>query len=123
MAEVPARSRRKVKGNTVLVAVLLALVVVMGAGNLWATYDQVHAAGRQNARVYTTNIAACRDGNVNRAQQAHLWDYVLGLLKPGPSAPPAQKAGAEKVITGLQAHVNTTYQPRDCTALYATGGK
>ena len=55
-----------------------------------------------------SNANLCRSGNVSRAQQVQLWDYVIRL-----SPPPKDAAGQAKVAA-FRNHLAAIFAPRNC---------
>lgn len=95
---------------------LLILTLMVGAGNLWATYDQVGAVRNATARAAhasATVAQLCQAGNEFRAEQAGLWEYILHL-----SGPP--KTARQKHIDAVFVHhLTVVFRPRNCRALLA----
>lgn len=117
MAET-ARRKRKIKANWVAGCVLLALVLIVGGANLVATFQQVHAADRQTARVYATNISSCETSNSDRREQSAALDSILGLITPPRTAPQQEQQAAHKFLAKAHAFVSAGWAPRNCRALY-----
>lgn len=95
---------------------LLALVLLIGGGNLWATYDQAGAVRRAAA----TTTQLCEAGNMARAQQVTLWDHFAAISKPPPHQTPAQAAARRKSIAGILAYIRHVFAPRNCQAPLTT---
>ena len=91
---------------------LLALVLLVGAGNLWATHDEVGQVQRTAASV----TQLCQAGNASRAQQVTLWDHFAAISKPPPHQTPAQAAARRKAINGILAYIRHVFAPRNCQA-------
>lgn len=93
---------------------LLFLTLVVGAGNLWATYDQVgavRAASARAAHATATVTQLCEAGNEARAEQAGLWDYIIKISGPPPDA------AARARLAEFERHLRQVFAPRNCHAL------
>jgi hypothetical protein len=96
---------------------LLALVLLVGGGNLWATYDQVgtvRAAEAASARNAASVAQLCQAGNASRAQQITLWDHFAAISKPPPHQTAAQAAARQKSVAAILAYIRRVFAPRDC---------
>ena len=87
---------------------LLILVLLVGGGNLWASFDLTRGVQRADA----AQVALCEAGNTARAQQVQLWDYILGL-----SAGRPQTAQQQKTAVRFRAYLSTVFKPHDCSHL------
>jgi hypothetical protein len=83
--------------------VLTVLLTVLGGGVVHA----IQSAGQANS----AQLALCQAGNVSRAQQINLWEFLINL-----SPPPKTKQGKE-VLTKFEAHLRSAFAPRNCGAL------
>jgi hypothetical protein len=50
----------------------------------------------------------CLSGNVSRAQQVSLWNYVLAISQQPPSSVESAR------VADFQAHLHKLFAPRDC---------
>jgi hypothetical protein len=82
---------------------LTVLLTALGGGVVHAIQSAGHANSAQ--------LALCQAGNVSRAQQINLWTFLINL-----SPPPKTKQGKE-LITKFEAHLRSTFAPRNCEAL------
>lgn len=92
---------------------LLGLTLIVGGGNLWATYDQVSAVRAATARAghaAATVTQLCQAGNEARAQQTGLWNYIIHL-----SAPPRTPVQRARVAQ-FERHLHQVFAPRNCQA-------
>jgi hypothetical protein len=87
---------------------LLILVLLVGGGNLWASFDLTRGVQRTDA----AQVASCQAANTARAQQVQLWDYILGL-----SAGKPQTAQQQKTAARFRAYLGTVFKSRDCSHL------
>lgn len=97
---------------------LLAATLVVGGGNLWATYDQVgnvRAADARAARATATVTELCQSGNQARAETVGLWDYIIRL------SPPPKTAQQRAVLAEFERHLRAVFAPHDCAALLRPG--
>jgi hypothetical protein len=93
--------------SLVLDIVLTAAVTVVAV----QAHDASSAAA--GARTAASAVAEadrdlCLSGNVSRAQQVSLWNYILSL-----SQPPPTPAGRERVAE-FKTHLQQLFAPRDC---------
>jgi hypothetical protein len=90
---------------------LLLLVLLVGAGNLWASFDLTRGLQRTD----TGQQALCQATNASRTQQIQLWDYLLAL----PPAPGAAKrtAAQDRQIAAFRIYIGKVFAVRDCSRL------
>ncbi|HEX3960917.1 MAG TPA: hypothetical protein VHZ03_30580 [Trebonia sp.] len=93
-----------------VVSFCLDLLVTAGFG--WNT---VQVNGAQNAS-HDSQISACQQANVNRAQDIAIWNQFLTDIAP-PGTPETAKVKAE--LAGLSKLVQVKDEPRNCQKLYA----
>jgi hypothetical protein len=110
-------------------AVLLLLVLIVGAGNLIATHDEVQSSSRQLRAVSVTvsqlhaaEVSFCGDSNKSRAQQVQLWTHLASIATPSPHLTRAQLAASMKKIAELLAYIRHDFRPRPCRAIYKIPG-
>ncbi len=107
----PWPQKKRAEGMTAgarhAVIFLFVLTFLTGAANLLWTSRQVGAVGRTAA----SQMALCQAGNVSRAQQIDLWEFVLRI-----SGPPKTAAG-RVVAAKFEAHLHAVFAPRDCKHL------
>jgi hypothetical protein len=90
---------------------LIAIVAIVAALAIYNTSRISHVASQAN-QIRAGNLAACRQANVSRAEQIHLWAYVINVST-------AKKTPRhEKVVAGFEAYLHKTFQARDCMKLY-----
>lgn len=112
---------------------LLALVLVVGAGNLVATYLQVKplrqasqkasaasqkaaVAAERAAAAEAAQVAACQAGNTVRAEQVDLWTFIIRISKP------PKTADERQVLAEFEHHLRVVFAPRNCALPRPTGG-
>lgn len=100
------RNRRIIVG--LVVSLCLDLLITAGFG-----YNTIRVNDAQDA-TRTSEISACQQANVNRAQDIAIWNSFLGDLAPAAQTP---KVKAE--LAGLSKLVRIKDAPRDCQSLYA----
>lgn len=83
----------------------------MGGGNLWVSWDLTRGVQREAA----SQLALCQAGNVVRAQQTGLWDYIISLPPAKGSPPPT--AQQEQRVAAFRAYLGKVFAPRDCSHL------
>lgn len=88
----------------VVVDILLTLAVFLAGG---IGVNAIQKASDANS----AQLALCQAGNVSRAQQIDLWDYVLSLSKP------PQTAEQRAVVAKFEQHLHQVFAPRDCQKL------
>jgi hypothetical protein len=85
----------------------LALDLLLTAA-LTVVAVQAHRASGAATAVAASDRNLCLSGNVSRAQQVNLWNYVLTLSQhPGS---PAEQAR----VADFKAHLHKLFAPRDC---------
>jgi hypothetical protein len=87
--------------------VSLALDLLLTAALTIVAVQANRASGAASA-VAQSSRNLCLSGNVARAQQVSLWNYVLTI-----SHPPASSVERERVA-GFKAHLQKLFAPRDC---------
>src|ERR1700693_4547989 len=105
--DIAQRNRRFIIG--LVISFCLDLLITAGFG-----YNTIRVDDTQNAS-HASEISACQQANVNRAEDIAIWNRFLGDLAPVAARTPkvqAELAGINKLIA-----VKDT--PRDCNALYA----
>lgn len=99
VARLRKSQRRSWKFIVFDITLTLALALVGGIS--------VHAA-QTAGQANSAQLALCQAGNVARAQQVELWDYVLSITGK-PATPRQQKATEE-----FKHHLNVIFAPRNC---------
>lgn len=102
------RTRKIVAG--LVVSLCLDLLITAGFG-----YNTVRVNGAQDA-THTSEVSACQQANVNRAEDIAIWNRFLGDIAP-PGAPQTAKVKAE--LAEINKLIKTKDMPRNCVALYA----
>lgn len=97
---------------------LFLFALALGGLNLLFTSAAVHRVA-QNAATITQ---LCESGNEFRAQQIHLWTFVVKLSPPPPHQTSAEAARREHVITVFLAYLNHVFAPRPCHTDPRLGG-
>lgn len=95
------------------------LDVALTIGVAVATAQAHSASSRANATVtqlHSSNLNACRQGNVTRGQDAAVWSQLLSDLAPAKDRTPAVR----KELAGINRRIAVKDTPRDCPALYRT---
>ncbi len=87
--------------------VSLALDLLLTAALTMVAVQANHASGAASA-VAQADRNLCLSGNVSRAQQVSLWNYVLTI-----SRHPASSAERTR-IAEFKAHLQKLFAPRDC---------
>ena len=82
---------------------LTILLAGVGAVSVHATQTASHASSAQ--------LALCKSGNEARAQQIGLWDYLIKLSPPPPTAQ------ARERLAKFEHHLNVIFAPRNCSHL------
>lgn len=111
------RSRRVI----IALAVSLLLDVCLTVGVTVAAVQSGDASGRAGdavAQLHASNLSACRQANVNRAQDIAIWDTFLSELAP----PAARTAAVKAKLAVINTAIRVKDTPRDCARLYATKG-
>lgn len=98
MTAVPAWLRKR--GSVIYLTVLVL------AGFSGSYYLSAHNAA--------TLTELCQAGNVARAQQVGLWEYVLHISRPPPHETAAQHAQRERTVRAFTAHLHKVFAPRNC---------
>jgi hypothetical protein len=98
------------------IGVTVATVRAGDASNRAAVASSLTAA--TVAQLHASNISACKQANVNRAQDIAIWDTFLGELAPPSARTPAVAAK----LAVINAKIRVKDAPRNCAALYATKG-
>jgi len=98
------RNRQLTVGLTVSLVLDLALTTVVTLLSL--------SALNQGATLHTSQLAACAISNQTRVEQEQLWAYIFQQAAPPKTA--AEKAVAQKFL----AHVDATFAPVNCAAVY-----
>ena len=107
--------------------ILLVLTLIVGAGNLVATNDEVRSSARATAasntrlrkvavtvsQLHAAEVSFCQDSNQSRAQQVALWQHLYSL-GVNASTPPKARAADNQLI----AYIRRAFAPRDCKAVY-----
>jgi regulator of extracellular matrix RemA (YlzA/DUF370 family) len=75
-------------------------------------YLSVHAV-QSASHANSAQLALCQAGNVSRAQQIQLWDYVLTLSSKGSPQTPQQKQRAAE----FRVYLHHVFASRDCRNL------
>jgi hypothetical protein len=99
------------------VALTVAMFIAVGAS------QSAHDASVAAAQNRNSALISCQATNVAREQNAQLWAYILTLFTPRPGETAAQKTQGEKVLAELRDKVDTTFAPRNCTALLQQGNQ
>lgn len=114
LAEDAKRSRRII--TALAVSFCLDLLITAGFG-----YNTVRVNETQNAS-HANQVAACRQANVNRAEDVAIWNQFLTDLAP----PAARTAKVRAELAGIYRLIRIKDKPRNCTAVYrlssGTGG-
>ena len=100
---------------------LLILTLVVGGGNLWATYDQVgsvRAAEAASARSAASIVQLCQAGNVARAQQLQLWEHLVAIAVPPPHETRGQMRRRLATTQAFLVYVGKVFAPRNCAGRY-----
>lgn len=108
VAEETTRGNRRIIVG-LIVSFCLDLIVTAGFG-----YNTVQVNGAQGAN-HASEINACQQANVNRAQDIAIWNRFLADLAPAA----AKSAKAKAELAGINALVKIKDAPRDCQQLYA----
>ena len=85
---------------------LLCFTLVLFAANLLFTAREVNATRAAEA----STVQLCQAGNTARAQQAGLWEYILGLSRQ-PRTPQQQA-----VVARFERHLHAVFAQRNCMA-------
>lgn len=116
------KSQRRTKTTVRLLAVVLALVVLLGVGLALVAVDARQASTRAEHATSVANHNAdtlrltCEIGNESRATQRQLWTYVLDVSTQGQTLNPAQR----RQVMQFRAYVARTFAPRDCDSATPT---
>jgi hypothetical protein len=112
------RNRRMIWGLIISIALDVTLTVVVAVFAVQAHDANTSAAAARAvaAVAQQDSQALCEAGNVARAQQVDLWDYVLSLSRK-PTTPEQ-----EKVVAQFEQHLHAVFAPRNCAAL-GQGGR
>jgi hypothetical protein len=106
-----ARLRRFGRHNRWFILVDIVLTVALSLFGALA----VHSA-QIASRASSAQLALCQAGNVARAQQVGIWDYLLTLSGP-PKTPQARV-----LITKFEHRLKVVFMPRNCARLGQPGG-
>jgi hypothetical protein len=88
----------------VLVDIVLSLAIFVAGG------IGVHAA-QTAGNANDAQLALCRSGNVSRAQQIGIWEFVINISGP------ARTAREKKIRATFLHHLHAVYAPRNCAML------
>ena len=105
------RVRQGERRNRAFVIFDIALTVLLTLVGGVAVHSATVASQADKAQ-----LALCQAGNVARAQQLGLWDYLFHLAGKPPTSQ-ARKLDAEFLH-----HVHTVFMPRNCSKLGQPGG-
>jgi hypothetical protein len=112
---------RRSKRVIAALAVSLFLDVCLTIGVTVAAVQSGDASSRAAdavTQLHASNVSACRQANVNRAQDIAIWDKFLAGL-----APPAVRTAAVRAELAEVNHLIAVKDaPRNCARLYATSG-
>lgn len=89
--------------------------IILTVGLSFAGYLAVRATEAANSAT-AAQMALCQAGNVARAQQTGLWEYVIHL------SPPPKTAQGRLIVARFEHHLRVTFRPRDCARLGQPGG-
>jgi hypothetical protein len=98
------RNRQLTVGLTISLVLDVALTTVVTLLSL--------SALNQGDALHTSQLAACSISNQTRVEQEQLWVYILQEASPPKTA--AERASAQKFL----AHVDATFAPVNCEAVY-----
>ena len=70
------------------------------------------AATAAEQALHTAQVSGCESGNLSRAGELAVWDYLLKASKPTSAKQAAQLAAFDQFL-------KTTFAPRDCAAVYS----
>jgi len=104
--------RRYGHRNRAMIWTLAACVVALLTAGIVIVAVQASRASDLARQVHATQISNCQQGNVTRAQQIQIWDYVLAVP---PSTPP--NAQQKKIRADFKTFVHRVFAPRDCSHL------
>jgi uncharacterized protein HemX len=97
------KSRRNLRWLAVSVVLDVALSVALGA----LAFGQAHTS----EAIHNSQVSACQQANVKRAQDVAVWNRLLRL-------PPTATSAQKTEIAELEKLVGVKDAPRDCAALY-----
>jgi hypothetical protein len=107
----PWPQKKRAEGMTAgarhAVIFLFVLTFLTGAANLLWTSRQTGAVRKTAA----SQIALCQAGNVSRAQQIDLWEFVIRISGP------SKTAAGRRVTAQFEQHLHAVFAPRDCARL------
>jgi hypothetical protein len=110
-------------GKRVIIALAISLFldVCLTVGVTIAAIQSGDASARASSTVtqlHASQVSACQQANVNRAQDIAIWNTFLDQLSPPAARTPAVTAK----LAVINAAIRVKDTPRDCTKLYATKG-
>jgi hypothetical protein len=103
------------------IATLFILVLALFGANLEFTAHEVNAvraAEAASARSAASVVQLCQAGNASRAQQVHLWDYIVTISQPPPHETRAAERKRHARIRAFAAYIHHVFAPRNCTARF-----
>ena len=107
------RSRRFI----IALAISLVLDVALTIGVTVAAFEANNASGKASATItqlHASNLAACRQTNMNRGQDTAVWNKLLADLAP----PKARTRKVRRELSGINKLIRIKDSPHDCTAVY-----
>jgi hypothetical protein len=120
------RLRKYGRSNRRFIVIDVVLTVALAAVS-WLAADATAAANRNGvtiAQLHQTQLNGCVSGNQTRAQEIQLWMHLATVSQeqPAPHLTERQIAQNKKEVAALLAYIRTTFQPRNCRALYRIPG-
>jgi hypothetical protein len=109
------RSKRVIIGLAVSLVLDIALTVTVTITAVQSG-DASSQASDSVTQLHASNVSACQQANVNRAQDIAIWDTFLAELAPPSARTPAVTAK----LAVINAAIRVKDTPRNCAALYAT---
>lgn len=100
---------RRHGGAVYLTFVMLALA----AASYWLSANAAHRATAATA----STLQLCQLGNEARAQQIHLWDFIIHLSKGPPHETAAERAQRARNLAAFEAYLHHVFAPRHCGAI------
>lgn len=111
-----AKDARRAKNIIRALAVSFCLDLIVTGG---LAYNTVRVNDTQDAG-RASEIAACRQANVNRREDIAIWDRFLDDIAP-PSARAKTTPKIRAELAGLARLIRVKDTPRDCVAFYSNG--